>query len=164
MNRSRAYNLLNIPSSILLSALIAGAVIGCNNHPTSPFTKSAEDSLSTFALEPGFKIELVASEPLINDPVAMMVDEYGRMYVVEMPGVPFNKSGIGRVMLLSDPDGDGSMDKSTVFADSLILPTGVMRWKKGVIITDPPNVYYMENTNGDGRAHIKDTILTGLHT
>lgn len=139
-------------------------IIGCHNHPASPFSKSAEAALSTFTIEPGFKIELVASEPLINDPVAMTIDEYGRMYVVEMPGVPFNKSGIGRVMLLSDTNGDGKMDKSTVFADSLILPTGVMRWKKGVIVTDPPNVYYMEDTNGDGKADIRKTLLTGFDT
>lgn len=137
---------------------------GCQQKPTSPFSKSAEEALSTFTIEPGFKIELVASEPLINDPVDMMVDEYGRMYVVEMPGVPFNKSGIGRVMLLADSNGDGKMDKSTVFADSLILPTGVMSWKNGVIVTDPPNVYYMEDTNGDGKADIRKTMLTGFDT
>ncbi len=143
----------------------AGLVISCNNNkPASLFSKSAEDALTTFTIEPGFKVELVASEPLISDPVDMMIDEYGRMYVVEMPGMPLNKSGKGKVKLLTDTDGDGKMDKSIVFADSLILPTGVMRWKKGVIITDPPNVYYMEDINGDGKADIKKTMLTGFDT
>ncbi len=150
--------------SVWVVACIVSLMISCNDKPASPFSKSAEDALFTFAIEPGFKIELVASEPLINDPVALTVDEFGRMYVVEMPGVPFNKSGIGRVMLLSDTNGDGKMDSSTVFADSLILPTGVMRWKKGVIVTDPPNVYYMEDTNGDGKADIRKTMLTGFDT
>lgn len=150
--------------SVILCVFLSIAVVGCKNQPASPFSKSAQDALSTFTIEPGFKIELVASEPLINDPVAMTIDEYGRMYVVEMPGVPFNKSGIGRVMLLTDTNGDGKMDSSTVFADSLILPTGVMRWKKGVIVTDPPNVYYMEDTNADGKADIRNLVLTGFDT
>ncbi len=150
--------------SFLVIACFAGLAVSCNNKPASPFSKSAEAALSTFTIEPGFKIELVASEPLINDPVAITVDEYGRMYVVEMQGVPFNKSGIGRVVLLTDTNNDGKMDSSTVFADSLILPTGVMRWKKGVIITDPPNVYYMEDTNGDGIADIRKIVLTGFDT
>jgi putative membrane-bound dehydrogenase-like protein len=86
------------------------------------------------------------------------------MFVIEMPGMPLDKSGKGRVMLLTDTNGDGKMDSSTVFADSLILPVGVMRWKKGIIVTDPPNVYYMEDTNNDGKADIKKTMLTGFDT
>ncbi|MEO7047235.1 MAG: PVC-type heme-binding CxxCH protein, partial [Ferruginibacter sp.] len=163
MKRNCVCLFLNFPLSMMLAFLII-VVNGCNNHPASPTKNSAETALSTFTLEPGFKIELVASEPLINDPVAMMVDEYGKMYVVEMPGMPLNKTGLGRIMLLSDTNGDGRMDNSTVFADSLILPTGIMRWKKGVIITDPPNVYYMEDTNRDGKADIKETMLTGFDT
>jgi putative membrane-bound dehydrogenase-like protein len=122
----------------------------------------AEKALATFHLEPGFKIELVASEPLIADPVAMEIDEYGRLYVVEMHGYPLDKSGTGKVKLLTDSDGDGQMDKSTTFADTLILPTGIMRWKKGVLVTDPPNVLYLEDTNGDGKADVRKVILSGF--
>ncbi len=89
-----------------------------------------EKALGTFQLEPGFKIELVASEPLVADPVAMEIDENGRMYVVEMHGYPLDKSGTGKIKLLTDTNGDGRMDKSIVFADGLMLPTGIMRWKK----------------------------------
>lgn len=137
---------------------------GCNPAAPSPFSPSAMEDLSTFEVAEGFKIELIASEPLIHDPVDMTIDEYGRMYVVEMAGVPFNKSGVGKVMLLSDSNGDGKMDSATVFADSLILPTGVMRWKKGVLVTDPPNLYYMEDTDNDGKADIKTVMLTGFDT
>lgn len=149
---------------VALCTLLGTMMVSCKSNSSSPFSKSAEEALSTFTIEPGFKIELVASEPFINDPVDMTIDEYGRMYVVEMPGMPLDKSGKGRVRLLSDTDGDGKMDSSTVFADSLILPVGVMRWKKGVIVTDPPNVYYMEDTNNDGKADIKETMLTGFDT
>jgi putative membrane-bound dehydrogenase-like protein len=137
-------------------------IAGCNSHASSPFSESAENAISTFKLPLGFKIELVAAEPLISDPVDMTIDENGRMYVVEMHGYPLDLSNSGRVIMLEDINGDGKMDKRTVFADDLVLPTGVMRWKKGIIVTDPPNVYYMEDINGDGKADIKKVMLTGF--
>lgn len=163
MKKNYLYFFRNYSSFVILCILLF-ITIGCQHKPASPFSKSAEDALSTFKLEPGFNIELIASEPLMGDPVAMTIDELGRMYVVEMVGMPLNRSGVGKVMLLSDTNHDGKMDKSTVFADSLIMPSGVMRWKKGVLVTDPPNVYYMEDSNGDGKADIKNLILTGFDT
>ena len=121
-----------------------------------------DDPLSTFELEAGFKIEILAAEPLIGDPVDMEIDEFGRLYVVEMPGYPLDKSGSGSIKLLTDTDGDGRMDKSTVFAEGLVLPNSIMRWKKGVMVTDAPNVLYFEDTDGDGRAEVRDTLLSGF--
>lgn len=143
----------------LLFFFILFVVTGCQKSTGLDF---AEDALSTFELEPGFKMELVAAEPLISDPVDMEIDENGRMYVVEMHGYPLDKSGTGKVKLLSDTDGDGRMDKSTVFADSLVLPTGIMRWKKGVLVTDAPNLLYLEDTDGDGKSDIRIVMLTGF--
>ncbi|MEK6479371.1 PVC-type heme-binding CxxCH protein [Catalinimonas sp. 4WD22] len=131
-----------------------------SNSASSP--TDAEEALSTFELVPGFKIELVAAEPLVSDPVDMMIDEFGRMYVLEMHGYPLDKSGTGKVKLLSDTDGDGKMDKSTVFADGLVLPFGISRWEKGVIVTDAPDILYLEDTTGDGVADIRETMLTGF--
>ena len=121
-----------------------------------------QEALATLEVEPGFEVELIASDPLIADPVDMEIDEYGRLYVLEMHGYPLDKSGVGQVMLLSDTDGDGQMDKSTTFADSLILPYGIMRWKKGLIVSDPPHLYYLEDTTGNGKADIKEIMLTGF--
>jgi len=135
---------------------------GCKPQPSSPFSESAKSALSTFKLPPGFKIELIAADPLISDPVDMTIDEEGRMYVVEMHGYPLDLNHTGKIIMLRDTNGDGKMDTRTVFADSLVLPTGVMCWKKGIIVTDPPNVYYMEDTNGDGKADIKKILLTGF--
>ncbi len=122
----------------------------------------AKDALSTFQVAEGFKIEMIASEPLVTSPVDMEIDEYGRLLVVEMPGYPLDKSGSGRIILLSDTNGDHNMDKRTVFKDNLLLPTSIMRWKKGFLVTDSPNVLYLEDTDGDGQADITDTIVTGF--
>ena len=133
-----------------------------NNARVDNATIGGKEALSTFELEPGFKIELLADEPLIADPVDMEIDEFGRLYVVEMHGYPLDKSGTGKIKLLSDTNGDGRMDKSTVFAEGLTLPNSIMRWKKGVLVTDAPYLFYFEDTNGDGKAEVKDTMLTGF--
>jgi putative membrane-bound dehydrogenase-like protein len=153
-----------LPSLIIVPLLFLGTLIftsGCNKS-SSPFSKSAEEGLSTYKVADGFKIELIASEPLITDPVDMMIDENGQMYVVVMPGYPLDKGRSGKIMLLSDTDGDGKMDKSSLFADKLMLPDGIMRWKKGVLVTDAPDILYLEDTDGDGRADIRDTVITGF--
>ncbi|MEO5892652.1 MAG: PVC-type heme-binding CxxCH protein [Ferruginibacter sp.] len=123
---------------------------------------SPEEALKSFQVAKGFQIELVASEPLISDPVDMEIDEYGRMYVVEMHGYPIDKNDKGRVKMLTDTDGDGKFDKSTIFVDSLILPNSVMRWKKGIIVADAPDIYYFEDTDNDGKADVKKILLTGF--
>src|SRR6476646_10039513 len=135
---------------------------GCHNK-TENRSKAVEakDALATFQVADGFKIEMIASEPLLSDPVDMEIDEYGRLYVVEMHGYPLDKSGSGNIILLSDTDGDGKMDKRTVFKEGLGLPNSIMRWKKGVLVTDAPNILYLEDTDGDGHADITDTLLHG---
>ena len=142
--------------------LLLFSLQSCQNNNSHVLEISLENALSTFELEDGFQIELIAGEPLISDPVDMEIDEFGRLYVVEMHGYPLDKSGTGKIKLLSDTDGDGMMDQSIVFAEGLMLPTGIMRWKNGVIVTDPPHVYYLEDNNGDGKADIKEIILTGF--
>ncbi len=141
-------------------------VAGCSPPPeTNQLTSAVEakDALATFQVADGFKIEMIASEPLITDPVDMEIDEFGRLYVVEMHGYPLDKkTGSGNIILLSDEDGDGNMDKRTVFADGLTLPTSVMRWKKGIIVTDAPHILYFEDTDGDGKSNLADTLLSGF--
>jgi putative membrane-bound dehydrogenase-like protein len=112
--------------------------------------------------EPGFRLELVASEPDVQSPVAMDIDEDGRIWVVEMPGYPLDVSPTGRVRVLDDTDGDGRVDRSTLFADNLRLPSGVMRYKKGILVTSPPDLIYFEDVNGDGRADTREVVLTGF--
>ena len=86
---------------------------------------SPEEALDAFSIAPGFEIELVAAEPLVEDPVAMAWDEYGRLYVVEMRGYMPDAYGtgseepVGQVVRLEDTDGDGRMDTSEVFLGEL---------------------------------------------
>src|SRR6476619_7542088 len=129
---------LNLFRIVMILAVFTS---GCRNKNKSQDDSGgvdAKDALSTFQVAKGFKIEMIASEPLISDPVDMEIDEYGRLYVVEMHGYPLNKSGTGKIKLLSDTNGDGRMDKSSLFAEGLTLPNSIMRWKKGVIVTDAP--------------------------
>ena len=141
-----------------LSILLVCAA--CRAGEAPPY--APKDALDTFEIEQGFRIELVASEPLVMDPVAMDIDEHGRIYVVEMPGYPLDTGGSGRVKLLRDTDGDGRPDEASLFASGLRLPTGVMRWKRGVLVTDPPDILYLEDSDGDGRADISRIVLTGF--
>jgi putative membrane-bound dehydrogenase-like protein len=156
-------SILHDSNKFYVVIILLGVIISCTSSSNSgkgPI--EPEEALSTFELEPGFEIELVASEPLVSDPVDMEIDEYGRLYVVELHGYPLDKSGSGKIKLLTDTDGDGRMDKSTVFADGLKMPFGIMRWKKGVIVADAPDVLYLEDTTGDGKADIREIVLTGF--
>ena len=134
----------------------------CRNQPTAPNGLSPEASLATMQVAEGFQVELIAAEPLIADPVAMEIDELGRLYVAEMPGYPSDLSKSGRIKLLSDTTGDGLPDKSEVFAEGLTLPSGLMRWKKGLLVVDPPEVLYLEDSDGDNKADVRQPVLTGL--
>jgi putative membrane-bound dehydrogenase-like protein len=147
-----------------LAAAACAAVLllaGCRQSGTPPYSPS--QSLKTMKIASGYKIEPFLSEPDIVSPVAMDFDENGDLYVVEDRGYPLNVSGkVGRVKLLRDTNGDGVPDRVTVFADKLVMPTGVMRWKKGILVTDAPDVLYLEDTNGDGVADVRKVILTGF--
>jgi putative membrane-bound dehydrogenase-like protein len=114
-------------------------------------------------LAEGYDIEPFASEPSVVSPVAMDIDEDGRIYVVEDRGYPLEVKGrIGRVKLLEDSDGDGKPERTSTFADELVMPTGVMRWKKGILVTDPPYLWYLEDTDGDGKADVRKKLLSGF--
>ncbi|MEO6034378.1 MAG: PVC-type heme-binding CxxCH protein, partial [Verrucomicrobiota bacterium] len=123
-------------------------------------------SIAAFQLEPGLKIELVASEPDVISPVAIAFDERGRMYVAENRGYPIGpgtgNSPVGQIALLEDTDGDGKYDKRTTFADGLTFPNGVMCWKGGIYVTCAPTVYYFKDTNGDGVTDVKQIVFEGF--
>jgi putative membrane-bound dehydrogenase-like protein len=122
-----------------------------------------QQSLVSTEVAPGFRMELVASEPQVIDPVAISTDENGNMYVVEMRDYSEkDKDFLGRIRLLTDKDGDGHYETSKVFLDKLSWPTAVICYGGGVFIGDPPNILYAKDTDGDGVADVKQVIYTGF--
>ncbi len=135
-----------------------------------PKPLSAEEELATFKLPPGFRAELVAAEPLVDTPVALAWDEKGRLFVCEMRDYMHNVEGAGedqangRIVLLEDTDGDGRMDKRTVFAEGLRMPRAVMCVNGGILVGEPPNLWFMKDTDGDGVADTKESIDASFGT
>lgn len=111
---------------------------------------SPAEALESFSIAPGFEIELVAAEPLVEDPVAMSWDEFGRLYVVEMRGYMPDAFGngkdepVGQIVRLEDTDGDGDMDTSEVFLGGLVNPRAVAVVNGGILIAVPPNLWLCE--------------------
>src|SRR5687767_10761514 len=135
----------------------------------------ARDASNTFRVLDGFRMDLLAAEPLVAGPVAMAYDEYGRAYVCEMRDYPYTDkarhqrnqenptdAAIGTVRLLEDTDVDGVFDKSTVFAEGLSWPTGVACWKGGVFVAATPDLWYLKDTDGDDKADLRRKVFTGF--
>ena len=85
-------------------------------------------SVDEFILQEGFEIELIAAEPLLEAPLAMTFGADGSIWAVELPGYMRDIEGTdenepdGKIIKLSDDDGDGIMDRRTVIKDGLIAP------------------------------------------
>ena len=147
--------------------------VTADDLPRIPATEPA-DVLTTFRLAKGCRLELVAAEPLVADPVDACFDEFGRMYVAEMHGYPFSqeptrlnpagggKKDAGIIRLLEDTDGDGRMDKSVVFADQISWPTSVCCYDGGVFVLAPRFLYYLKDTDGDMKADVRQVVLSGF--
>jgi len=152
------------PRLFLALAFSASAMLAAPPIESEPL--SPADSMKKIHVRPGYGFELVAAEPLTMDPVALDWDTAGRMWVVEMADYPLGMDGKGkpggRVRVLEDVDGDGRYDKSTLFADGLNFPNGVLTWRDGVIITAAPDILFLRDTDGDGRADQREVLITGL--
>ena len=137
--------------------------VGDSSPPLPP-----TEAVKTFYLPPGYRMELVASEPLVQNPTAIDWDPGGRLWVVEMTGFVRdleapepNLDPTGRVVVLEDTNRDGRMDKRTVFADRLILPRAVKVLERGVLVGEPGTLYWLRDTNGDLRADTREVVATG---
>src|SRR5690349_1611729 len=142
----------------LLPLIAAGP--GPGTPPSGPL--SPKEELATFRVPKGFRVELVAAEPQVVDPVAMAFDEDGRIFVAEMRGYP--NGGVaeghitsGQIRLLEDRDGDGVYETATVFADGLRFPTAVMPWKGGLLVANAPDIL-----DFDGKGAKPRRLYTGF--
>ncbi|MBI2925943.1 MAG: c-type cytochrome [Verrucomicrobia bacterium] len=125
---------------------------------------SPEEAMKTFKLAPGYRLELVAAEPMVQNPIFFEFDPDGRIWVVEYQGYMRDLKGTGegdsicRVVVLKDTDEDGRADKSTVFLDKLVMPRCLSFVKGGVLVAEPPKLWFCEDTNGDLRCDVKTQV------
>ncbi len=146
-----------------LFGVLITAISGCEKAPSPPL--SPNEALEEFVLaDPELKIELVASEPLVQDPVAITFDAAGNLWVVEMLGFMEDIEGtdqeerVGRVSVLFDDDKDGRMDRSQIFLDSLVLPRAIALVKGGVLIAENVPLWFAQDLDGDFKADTKILI------
>jgi putative membrane-bound dehydrogenase-like protein len=146
--------------------------------PTRP-----DDAAAKIEVHPEFDISLVAAEPLINKVLNVDWDENGRMWVVESPEYPnglrkvntdawkdsgsvkpgiYDREPLDRISILTDSDGDGRMDQKKVFADKLELATSFVFHENGVIVSAAPDIWFLEDTDGDEVADKRTKLYTGL--
>lgn len=163
-HRSRLVLIMGCAFLGMLSIEAVGPAPGeAGKGPLSPREEQA-----AFHLPKGFQIELVAAEPDVIDPVAMAFDEDGRIFVAEMRGYPnggvaTGRIASGRIKVLEDRDGDGVYETSRVYADGLRFPTGVLPWRGGLLVANAPDILYLEDTKGAGKADRRRVLYTGFN-
>ena len=138
-------------------------------EPEEPPVRAPIDALNSFAMPPGYAVELVAAEPLVQDPILMEFDGDGRLWVMELPGWAHNLSmenslePVNRLVVLDDTDNDGVFDKRTVFADKLVLPRAFKILAGGcALIGEPPTLWKACDTDGDLKADTKEKVADGF--
>ena len=174
---------------------IAGQALGQITKPTdAPKPLSPADSAKLVKLPPGFRLELVAAEPVIRQPSGVCWDAHGNLFVSELHGYniegqfdieELNKTGkldrvvrriaankdamrraekeqYGTVKRLIDDDGDGVMDRAEVWADRLPVCLGVCPARGGIIAVCAPDIVFLADRDGDGKAEIRETLFTGF--
>lgn len=135
--------------------------------PAAPVLSPSE-ALAAFEVAPGLRVELVACEPLVEDPVAIAFGSDGELWVCEMRGFMPDADGtgelepVGAIAVLTDSSGDGVMDQRRVFLDDLVLPRGVAPALDGALVLAPPDLLFCRDTDGDGAADERAVVDTGF--
>lgn len=140
------------------TSVTAGELV---RFPPVPPDRASE----TFQIRKGFRMELVASEPQVVSPVTLAFDEDGRAFVAEMIDYSERRDETphaGRIRMLEDLDGDGRFDRSTVFADNLPWPTALICSRGGLYVGASPDIVWLKDTNGDGKADERRVVVTGF--
>ncbi len=126
---------------------------------------SPQQSMSLMQVPVGFDLQLFASEPDVVNPIYMNWDERGRLWVIETVDYPNeikdDDVADDRIKILEDTDGDGKADKITIFADKLNIPTSFTFINGGIIVSEAPSFLFLKDTNGDDKADVRQTLLTG---
>ena len=142
---------------LIFSSLLWGLILVTSCAPT------VDRSPKGFFIQEGYTMSLVASEPLIKDPVDLEFDEHGDAYVLEMPGYPYEDSK-SRIIYLHDQDADGIYDESEEFAIDLELGSSIVPYDKGFLVAAPPYLLFLKDVDGDHIADLRDTLMGGFST
>jgi putative heme-binding domain-containing protein len=120
---------------------------------------------ANFELLPGYEVNLFASEPMLANPIHMVWDSRGRLWVAcswAYPQLQPGEVANDKIIILEDTDGDGAADKSTVFAEGLYMPTGIELANGGCYVAQTPDVFFLKDTDGDDVADVRELALTGF--
>lgn len=170
-------NLVSLSVSGCCAVMLAGGI--ANAQDTTPLGKleiprrqskppgpplSPEEALAKMTVPQGFRVELVASEPELVNPVAMAFDERGRIWVTESFEYPRREAGPGRdrIKILEDTDQDGKVDSVKIFAEGLNIPSGIAIGHGGVWVANAPDILFMQDTDGDDKADKTEVVVTGF--
>ena len=146
---------------LVLTVLLPASGVSAQTRD-APLT--GESAWEAFELDVGYQLQQVAAEPLLIDPVDAVIDDRGRLWVVEMRDYPLLREGepSGQVSLLVDSTGDGRYDSRRTFVDQLDMPTGLALWKDGVLVTLAGQLVHFRDTDGDLQADRSEVWLGGF--
>lgn len=154
---------MRIPVGLLVVSVLLS---GCSKRSPEERAMTPQESLKAMSLSDDFRVELFAAEPDVMSPVEMAFDENGRVFVAEMLDYPSDpppgKPARSRIRQLENPNGDGKTWKAVIFADNLLAVSGFMPWKGGLIVTSAPDILFLKDTDGDGKADLREVLYTGF--
>ena len=154
------------PATLALAAVLSAPAHAQRNLTQIPDT-DPQAQIASFQLPPGLEINLFAAEPLVKKPIQIAWDAQGRLWVASSAIYPQVKPGqpsTDQILILEDTDRDGKADKSTVFQDGLIIPTGIWPQDGGAYVANSTELLFLKDTDGDGKADQRTTLLTGFGT
>ena len=164
------YRLWLVLSGLVLATMDGAAqekqrqVVPHNQKGAPNKAYTPQEAIQKMQVPEGFSVEVVVSEPDLVNPVAFTFDEKGRIWVVESLEYPRSSPGVGkdRVKVLEDTNQDGKVDKVTVFAEGLNIPSGIAVGHGGVWVANSPDILFLKDTDGDGKADYKEVVVTGF--